>query len=370
MSKKAPVLCVDDEPSVLEGLELHLRKKCSVFSATSGAEGLALLEAHEFAVVMSDMRMPGMNGAEFLAAVRDRAPLPTRILLTGQTDLQSAIAAINEGQIFRFLTKPCTPTQLRSVFEDAVAQHRLVTSEKQLLEETVHGSIKALIGVLGVTQPLAFGRASRLEGYVAQICEELALTPSWPLEVAAMVLQLGTIVLSEETAEKLYYGKPLEPQEQARVDEGPQTVQRLLGSIPRLEPVVAIVEAMGTKRRRLGPELRRSVEILSLANDFDVLIAQGMNDADALGAIRHREEHPNELVDAFARKRGGDAAQEIREIPIGAVREGMVFVHDVKTHVGTLLVPRGFEVTKSFVARVHGYPRGFVPELVRVAVRR
>ena len=106
--QRPKVLCVDDEPRVLEGLSLHLRRMYEVEVATSGNAGLAVLERDKtFAVVISDMRMPGMNGAVFLSRSREIAPDAVRMLLTGQTDMTSAVQAVNVGQIFKFLTKPC-----------------------------------------------------------------------------------------------------------------------------------------------------------------------------------------------------------------------------------------------------------------------
>jgi DNA-binding NtrC family response regulator len=113
-TERTKILCVDDEPRVLEGLALHLGRIFEMVTATSGREGLEVLAGQgPFTVVLSDMRMPGMDGAAFLSKVRQAAPDTTRMLLTGDTDLQAAIAAVNEGQIFRFLTKPCAPYNLR-----------------------------------------------------------------------------------------------------------------------------------------------------------------------------------------------------------------------------------------------------------------
>ena len=104
------ILCVDDDANLLEGLKRQLRKQFTLETALSGEAGLVVVkEDGPFAVVVSDMRMPGMNGARFLAQVRAMAPDTVRILLTGQTDIQDAIVAVNEGHIFRFLTKPCPP---------------------------------------------------------------------------------------------------------------------------------------------------------------------------------------------------------------------------------------------------------------------
>ena len=106
------VICVD-EPHVVSGLALHLRRRYDVEVATSGQAGLDLLaRAPEAAVVISDMRMPGMNGAEFLSRVSTQHANTTRILLTGHAELDAAIRAVNEGSVFRFLLKPCPPPEL------------------------------------------------------------------------------------------------------------------------------------------------------------------------------------------------------------------------------------------------------------------
>ena len=107
------VLFVDDEPAVLEALALNLRRTYDVVTATSGQAGLEYLWAQsDFAVVVSDMRMPKMDGTTFLALARDAAPDAVRILLTGHTDIDAAVKVVNHGQIFRFLTKPCPPCLL------------------------------------------------------------------------------------------------------------------------------------------------------------------------------------------------------------------------------------------------------------------
>lgn len=368
--EKPLVLCVDDEVDVLEGLELHLRKRFKVRLAEGGAEGLAELERDSsFAIVMSDMRMPQMNGAEFLTKVREVAPEATRMLLTGQTDMESAITAVNEGQIFRFLTKPCPPDRLLAVFEAALEQYRLVTAEKELLEQTVHGSIKALTSLLGLTHPLAFGRATRLAQMVGEMCGAVQLEPRWPVEVAAMVSQLGSIALPEETAEKAYYGLDLTAREQKLVDSGPDTVRELLGNIPRLEPVLEILGATTLRKGAVPESLQTQVGMLKVALAYDVLIARGQDPDSALGMLRNRaKEHEPELVEALRKSQGGKKREEVREIPIAAVQQGMVFAEDVRTTSGTLLIARGFEVNASFVAKARGFQRGFVKDPVRVIV--
>jgi diguanylate cyclase (GGDEF)-like protein len=119
------VLCVDDEPQVLEGLILQLGRRYEVLTAPSGAQGLELLHQHDsIAAIISDMRMPRMDGATFLSRARAIAPRAARILLTGQTDLQSAIAAVNEAQVLKFLKKPCLPPDLHAAVEFGIEHYR------------------------------------------------------------------------------------------------------------------------------------------------------------------------------------------------------------------------------------------------------
>lgn len=193
------VLCVDDEPQVIEGLTLQLRRGYEVVAAHSGAEGLATIrEQGPFAVVLSDMQMPGMDGAAFLGQVREEAPDTTRMLLTGHADMESAISAVNHGQIFRFLTKPCPPDQLRLAFEAATAQYRLVTAEKVLLEQTLLGCIQALTDILSITSPLVFGRSTRIRKLPIDLCSQTPSAKRWVVEAAAMLSQLGYVAVPDE----------------------------------------------------------------------------------------------------------------------------------------------------------------------------
>ncbi|HYU15650.1 MAG TPA: response regulator, partial [Candidatus Acidoferrum sp.] len=132
IEKRRPrILCVDDEPNVLEGLSLHLRRRHEVWTATSGADALALLARDgPPEVIISDMRMPGMDGAVFLSKARQLYPETVRLLLTGQTDLMSAVSAVNQGQIFRFLSKPCPAPFMVQAVTAAVEQHRLIQAER------------------------------------------------------------------------------------------------------------------------------------------------------------------------------------------------------------------------------------------------
>jgi response regulator RpfG family c-di-GMP phosphodiesterase len=163
-----------------------------VQTAQSPELGLqTVAEKGPFAVVVSDFRMPGMNGIQFLAEVKRANPDTVRIMLTGQADLTTAILAVNEGSIFRFLTKPCPTGTLTAALDSAMEQHRLITSERELLEQTLHGSVKMLTEVLSLVSPAAFSHACLVRKYVTHMATHLNLSSIWEFELAAMLCELG-----------------------------------------------------------------------------------------------------------------------------------------------------------------------------------
>jgi CheY-like chemotaxis protein/DNA-binding MarR family transcriptional regulator len=125
------VLCVDDEPRILQGLRLNLEPHYRVSTAASGAEALEVCGADRPAVIISDLRMPGMDGTSFLGRARDQSPSAVRILLTGHADVDAAVAAVNEARVFRFLTKPCRTTTLLGILEEATVEHLLLREDDE-----------------------------------------------------------------------------------------------------------------------------------------------------------------------------------------------------------------------------------------------
>ena len=140
------ILFVDDDPNILSAYTRTLHKRYRMATASGGEEALQIIQTDgPFAVVVSDMRMPGMDGVALLTHVRNFNPDTVRIMLTGNADMGTAIEAVNQGNIFRFLTKPCEPDDLALALDGAIKQYRLVTSERELLELTLKGSIDLLV---------------------------------------------------------------------------------------------------------------------------------------------------------------------------------------------------------------------------------
>jgi response regulator RpfG family c-di-GMP phosphodiesterase len=367
------VLCVDDDPRVVEGLSLHLRKEYRVLTALSGTQALERLkEAGGAAVVISDMRMPGMDGATLLKQVMQVYPDATRILLTGEPGRDSAVSAVNTAHVFRFLLKPCSPDQLKAAVEDGVIQHRLVIAERSVLKETLIGCIKALVDVLAITSPAAFGRASRVKRLAMELADKLDCHHFWQLEAAAMLSQIGYLSVPEDLVEKLHCGEALSPEERTQANRVPEVVNALLENIPRLEPVVQIVTALNwtdEQIARLGDgTIGLGARILGLVLEYDSLTSRGVAVGDAMQVLRCRTaRYREELVERFAAWVGAASTRaQLCEVPLGAVKPGMVIMQDVRTPRGLLFVARGFEVTNVFLERIRNFGQDLLDRPVKV----
>jgi CheY-like chemotaxis protein len=376
VATSASILCVDDEQRVLDGLKLTLRHGFTVTTATSGAEGLAKLKELDGAtVVISDMRMPVMHGAAFLTQVRKHWPDATRLLLTGETGRDAAVAAVNEGQIFRFLTKPCAPDKLLAAVEAAVRQYQLVTAEKMLLQQTVLGSIRALVDVLGIVNPIAFGRGSRIKRLALQLAEQASLPSSWELEAAALLSQIGYVSLPVELVEKAVNGESLNADEVLLLGETPKVTQGILARIPRLENVASILAYANrpdvTSEPR-DPEVAANASVLMNVLEFDALMSRGEDAETAIATLRARFRPKNgPMLAHLATLQGtAPAGPQLREIRLRDVTPGMILMEDLRTDLGTLLVSRGYEISQSFIDRMRNFGPGLLEERVRVQVIR
>lgn len=139
--KLGQVLCVDDEPSILRSLQWLLKKEFDVKIASSGQEALELVKQNDFDVIISDQRMPGMMGSEFLREARKISPRSMRILLTGYSDLQAILRSVNDGEVFRFVNKPWNIKELPKIIGDAAGIAKSHPAGALLPEHTDGGLI-------------------------------------------------------------------------------------------------------------------------------------------------------------------------------------------------------------------------------------
>jgi CheY-like chemotaxis protein len=227
-----PILLVDDEVAILDGLRRQLRRKVTVHTATGGAEALRLLESESVTVVVSDMRMPGMDGATLLSLILRQHPEIVRILLTGQADDRATIAAVSEGRIFRFLTKPCPPEVLIAELDSAIALHRLVTADKELLPTMLRGSVESLTATLPRSQPALLAPVVRIHRIVSELAQALEADDPSEIELTSMLAHLGAVTLPPTVLAKLEAGRPLNEHERAMDGRVIGLSRDLLAAIP------------------------------------------------------------------------------------------------------------------------------------------
>ncbi|MCL4779551.1 MAG: response regulator [Gammaproteobacteria bacterium] len=349
------VLFVDDEPNILDSIRRQLRKSFDIVTATSGAEALALLkDTGPVALVVSDMRMPGMNGAELLTRIRDQYPDTVRMILSGQADLDSTISAINDGHIFRFLTKPCNEDALRAAVRAGLDQHELITTRKELLEKTLQGLVEMLTDILGITNPVARRRTGRVRQYSAAIASALKFTMPWDLRLATLLSQLGCITLPVALLDKLYAGTPLDDEELRLYRRHPEVAATLIRRIPQLGPVAAMVarQQQVTDFTTLPAEIDQwpaestASVILAVATALDDLMATGEQPADALKRLEQSMPGlPKAIVEAVRAVHMHSAYMDICWVGLDELRPGMVLDEDIVADNGDTLMFRGEEIT-------------------------
>jgi response regulator RpfG family c-di-GMP phosphodiesterase len=377
---KPRILFVDDEPDLLAAIARNLRSEhFKVATASSAVEALeTMAKAGPFAAIVSDLRMPGMDGIGLLRTTRELYPDTVRVLFTGQPDLDNAVAAVNEGAIFRFVTKPCSRVTLALTVKGAVEQHRLIVAERELLQQTLRGSIKALTDVLGLASPLAFGRATRLRQSVAALAAALKIAESWHIEVAAMLSQIGSITLPTATLEKAYQGEEMTGAELEMVQRVPSVTEQVLGNIPRLEPVMEILRCQQKRFDGAGPPdgmaggeaIPWGARALKAVIDLDTLETGGLSPSLAVDTLRGREGwYDPAILAALSETRKSGHRSTVRDLPLTSLASGMVLAQDVRTTKGTLFVARGQEVTAGLIEKFrNSHPGMFSAEPIRVVI--
>jgi len=355
------ILCVDDETNVLQAFERQLRKQFDLKTALGPELGLqALADNGPFAVVVSDLRMPGMNGIEFLTRVRQKAPDTVRVMLTGDADLGATIKAVNEGQIFQFLTKPCPADMLARTLESGLEQHRLITAERELLERTLRGSIGVVSEILSLVNPSAFSRAHRIRRYVQQMAERLNLPDRWQYELAAMLSQIGCVVVPLEVLEKSYGGHVLTAEEQEILSSQSQVGHNLLAKIPRMENVAKMVadqRAPWTGKPAGTDLVKTGAQLLRVALDFDEYMMRGAAFDAVLTRMRRCKEYDPELIAVLEQVQVAEATSETRLVKVSQLRTSMIIHADVFSKSRLLLLAKGQEVTSSVIARLNSFAR-------------
>ena len=298
--------------------------------------------------------------SEFLTRVQHAAPETVRMLLTGYSDIDTVMNAVNHGQVFQYLAKPCEPQTLAQAVTIGLSQFHLMRAEKDLLENTLMGAIEVLTDVLSAVSPEAFARSKRIAKYVKHLAAKLQLEPTWCYQAAAMLSQLGCITLDPELLQAASLGTRLSPEDRALYEAHAAVAQALLVNVQRLEPVAWMVgQQFRPTTQKPSPQtphlseedLWLGVKLLRVASSFESLRMSGFSVEEAILRLRHRAEFGPELLDVLAEVQEDDSRMELRRVAIAKIKVGAILQQNVRNRGGVLIVAKGQEVTPPVLLR-------------------
>jgi response regulator RpfG family c-di-GMP phosphodiesterase len=291
-------------------------------------------------------------------------------MLTGNADQKTAVEAVNQGHVYRFLNKPCAPEILAQALENAVRQYHLITAERELLEKTLNGSVNMLTGILSSAEPRSFGRGEQLRDYMRAFARSLNLAQTWELELSAMLSQIGYVTIPPKVLEKLRLGQELTSAERNVLARIPEIGANLLRNIPRLESVARIVLYQNKNYDGSGfpedsvvaEEIPIGSRILKILADLTELEAAGLSKAKALEQMQSRTGcyDPHVLDSTFAcfdiylaaptAVRVATKAITLKELAIGHVLSS-----NVETIDGVLIVCAGTRISQMALEKLRNF---------------
>ncbi len=358
------VLLVDDDLDIISAFQRNLRKHFVIKTAINGIEALEIIRDNpQFAVIVSDYNMPKMTGIELLSAVRKVSPDTVRVMLTGYADLDTSMTAVNEGAVFRFLTKPINTDILITTIQDCIEQHRLVTSEKELLDKTLKGTIKILVDILSVVKPVAFYQASQIRVIARNIGMEMQQKNLWEIEIAALLSQIGWVAIPEHIIEKVERDEPLLEDEFKIFENHPDFAESIVRNIPRFEKISTALKyqnlnfdgSNGKENTIRGENIPLISRILKVAIDYYRLFDKGKSPLEAIKTMKLNGMHYDSaaltalmIVNKMLPSRG----LVIKSVPFRQLRIGMILAEDIRDEDDYMLIAKGQEVTDVMLMRL------------------
>jgi len=282
-SRNNKILLVDDEPNVLAGFQRQLKGNYEVETAGSGESALQLIETEgPFAVVVSDMMMPGMDGTEFLAQVRAVQPDTVRIMLTGHADLETAIDAVNMGYIFRFLTKPCPPKRLALAVGAGIEQYKLILAEREMhtlvkFKQAMDGIITGFSKIVEARDPYTAGHQRRVARLSVEIAKTMDLDTDQiaTINLSALLHDIGKIYVPAD-----FLNRPgkLSEAEYTVIWAHPQIGRDILQSVDFVWPISKMVwqhherlDGNGYPQGLKGDDIDLEARIISVADVVEAM---------------------------------------------------------------------------------------------------
>ena len=366
------ILIVDDDRDLLSALSEGLLGSFRVETSADPEEALARLRTMpELAVVVADMRMPGISGLELLRQARSIVPNASRVMLTSADDAQTAIAAINEGNVCRFLTKPCRLEVLEAAIREALDLRQTIHHLLEAQFRMVAGMVEVLSKVVQMVHPESHALAQRLRQRMRELALEMLHPEFWELEVAAMLAPLGAVgthsVSSGADPMTAFFG------------DFPQAAAALLLQVPRMEKIAGVLAYLGKNfdgsgqppDRVAGAQIPLGSRMLRVVRDMEERVGKGCTAGTALRLMQQTQGlyDPAVLVAAQACF-GEDPREELsgsNSVSWAALQEGDTLADDIPSETGALLLTKGCRVTPNLKRMLqHMASGGRMPESVRI----
>lgn len=403
------VLCVDDEPNILSALRRLLRADgYQITLATSGEEGLSIMASQCFDLVISDMRMPGMDGAHFLEQVKCQWPDTMRLLLTGYADIGSTVDAINKGEIHRYISKPWDDNDLRLIIRHALERKALeqeklrleqltaqqneelrdlnANLELKVMERTVElrqaheklkgsflTSIKVFSNLIELRASTLAGHSRRVADMARKIGNAMALDSAAAQDVflAGLLHDVGKIGLSDELLAKPV--PQMSGDELGAYRKHPVKGEQSLMALDELRGAARIVRAhherfdgQGYPDGLVGQDIPLGARILTVANDYDGLQIGslsvrrfGADDARKLIAEGSGKRYDPAVIEAFLSVVGKPDGESLEELALGAadLQPGMLLSRDLVSRDGILLLAADYKLDAGLIRQIREYVR-------------
>lgn len=411
MSDPATLLFVDDEPSILSALKRQFRPHgYRILTAEGGEAGLAVMAQETIDLIISDMRMPGMDGARFLEQARLRQPDAIRILLTGYADMESTVAAINQGQIARYINKPWDDREIVQIVRDALEKRRLEQENGRLnavveaqnaelralnagLEQKVaerteelnkaikyvksaHARLKtgfvntvqAIAGLTEIRGKKLAGHARRVAEHARTLARQMELSEAEQQTVlfAALLHDVGKIGLADQLLERPF--NALEGDDRAEVMRHAERGQQALLQIEQLKDAALLIrhhhelwDGSGYPDHLTGLAIPQGARIIAVVNEYDSLLIglmtqQPMKPKEALAYLvdNRGKRYDPAVVDLFVGLLALQLKDTLDEFPLrpAALRPGMVLTRDLMHRDGYLLLAKGYVVDATIITQL------------------
>ncbi|MFZ1547237.1 MAG: HD domain-containing phosphohydrolase [Candidatus Nitrotoga sp.] len=412
----ATILFVDDETNILSSLKRLFRPLgYRIFTAESGAQGLEIIDRETVDLVVSDMRMPEMNGAQFLEEVRGRWPDTIRILLTGFAEIGATIDAINKGQIYRYISKPWEDVNITLTIKHAL-QQKMLEREKQRLEELTHKqneelkdlnahleekvqarteevrqtmglleaahvklkksfiiSVRVFSNLIEMRNPSKSGHSRRVADLARTLAQNMGLGAAEVQDtfIAGLLLDIGKIGLPDRLLDKPFHSLSFD--DRTEVIKYPVKGEMALMALEQLHGAAKLIrnhrerfDGTGYPDRLSGLSIPLGARILALADDYDTALmgttfVKPLKPAEASLLIQggKGKRYDPAVVDALLNELGGarpatDSAAELT-LRSGQIIPGMELSRDLITQGGEMLLTKGHVLNEQLIKQINRF---------------